>query len=714
MKFAVFEQIKKSLESVKRYALGEIGNVANATVEAVEEIAGELNNKFDKTGGTIDGNVAINGNVAEGHLCYADGETSHAEGRLCYAGGDNGCHASGFASIACSTYNALLASKISDNIVYISLPSENDFYGKIYNYANMEINILQKFAPGQKILIMDWSNSPRIKDIIATQIISVDVENGTLTIDYNYAEAQSECIIVNLDMEKISYNYTCYAEGKRCISSGNATHSEGEKSKAIGSRSHAEGYNTQANGDNSHAEGYNTQANGGNSHAEGYQTIAAGGYSHVEGHNCYVDGQYGDHASGSACIAVSNGTVLFISSATGTTITVETRNKYRWLYDIDSIFEKFDVNQEILLLNEYYATGSFVKRKIVSIDRTNYKIMIDSKVPTSNFRCNLIINPSAKNTAKYYPNYAEGTKCVSIGYNSSHAEGYRTKAFYGTAHAEGYESMASSNGSHAEGYQTIALGTGSHAGGYQTIASGEYQTAIGKYNKESSAETDKLIIGNGTSDTTRSNCFRVTNSSGVYSNSTYHSSGADYAEMFEWLDSNSNNEDRAGLFVTLEGNNIKIASPKEDYILGVVSACPSVCGDVCDEIWNRMFETDAFGRTILEEIEIPEKTEDIFVHTENGEKQFVKTNVIQKAHKELVPKLNPDYDNTQQYIPRSKRPEWAAIGLLGKLVVIDDGSCVINGYCKVGEGGIAVMSEQKTRFRVMARLDDNHIKILML
>jgi len=48
MKFAVFEQIKKSLESVKKYALGEIGNVANATVEAVEEIAGELNQKADK------------------------------------------------------------------------------------------------------------------------------------------------------------------------------------------------------------------------------------------------------------------------------------------------------------------------------------------------------------------------------------------------------------------------------------------------------------------------------------------------------------------------------------------------------------------------------------------------------------------------------------------------------------------------------------------
>ena len=49
MKFTVFEQIKKSLEGVKRYALGEIGNVANATVEAVEEIVGELDNKANNS-----------------------------------------------------------------------------------------------------------------------------------------------------------------------------------------------------------------------------------------------------------------------------------------------------------------------------------------------------------------------------------------------------------------------------------------------------------------------------------------------------------------------------------------------------------------------------------------------------------------------------------------------------------------------------------------
>ena len=99
-------------------------------------------------------------------------------------------------------------------------------------------------------------------------------------------------------------------------------------------------------------------------------------------------------------------------------------------------------------------------------------------------------------------------------------------------------STASGECSHAEGDRTQAIGDSSHSGGYYTIAKAMYQTAIGKYNKESTAETDKFIIGNGTSNTARSNCLRVTNTSGVYSNSTFKSSGADYAEMLEWLDGN--------------------------------------------------------------------------------------------------------------------------------------------------------------------------------
>ena len=126
-----------------------------------------------------------------------------------------------------------------------------------------------------------------------------------------------------------------------------------------------------------------------------------------------------------------------------------------------------------------------------------------------------------------------------------------------------------------------------------------------------------------------------------------------------------------------------------------------------------MYLLDIFGRFILEEVEIPERTEEIVTVSEEGE-EVTETVVIEQAHTEIRPKLNPEYDNTQEYIPRSERTEWDAVGILGKLVAIDDGSCEENGWCKVGEGGIATISKQKTRFRVMKRLDQNHIKIFIL
>jgi len=315
-------------------------------------------------------------------------------------------------------------------------------------------------------------------------------------------------------------------------------------------------------------------------------------------------------------------------------------------------------------------------------------------------------------TAKGAESHAEGQWSTAEG-AISHAEGSYTIASGLSSHTEGFETKATNSGAHAEGNKSIASGQYSHAANYYTKASANYQTAIGKYNKESTAETDKFIIGNGTSDTARSNCLRVTNTNGVYSNSTFKSSGADYAEMLEWLDGNVEKEDRTGLFVTLEEDKIRVATPEDDYILGIVSACPSVCGDVRDDTWGNMHLTTIYGQPILEEVEIPERTEEIVTVSEEGE-EVTETVVIEQAHTEIRPKLNPEYDNTQEYIPRSERPEWDAVGILGKLVAIDDGSCEENGWCKVGEGGIATISEQKTRFRVMKRLDQNHIKIFIL
>ena len=72
-------------------------------------------------------------------------------------------------------------------------------------------------------------------------------------------------------------------------------------------------------------------------------------------------------------------------------------------------------------------------------------------------------------------------------------------------------------------------------------------------------------------------------------------------------------------------------------------------------------------------------------------------------------KLNPDYDESIKYIPRSERPEWTVVGMLGMLRARDDGSCKVGGYCKVNENGIATASE--SGYYVTKRFTDNIIEV---
>ena len=76
------------------------------------------------------------------------------------------------------------------------------------------------------------------------------------------------------------------------------------------------------------------------------------------------------------------------------------------------------------------------------------------------------------------------------------------------SHAEGY-SLASGSHSHAEGRQTEASGSYSHAEGLNNIASGDYSHVQGKYNVADAAEKYAHIVGNGTSNTKRSNAHTL-------------------------------------------------------------------------------------------------------------------------------------------------------------------------------------------------------------
>lgn len=299
---------------------------------------------------------------------------------------------------------------------------------------------------------------------------------------------------------------------------------------------------------------------------------------------------------------------------------------------------------------------------------------------------------------------AVGNLVLASGENSF-ATGRSSKATGETSYAEGLSCLASASCSHAEGCQTEASGMYSHAGGFGTVAEYFAQTSIGECNVRKNPENsysvgDLFVVGKGTSNA-EANAFRVRSTGACYGNGAWNSSGADYAELFEWIDKNPNMQDRVGHFVTLVGNKIRIATQDDDFILGIVSGNPSVVGDVHDDQWQGMYMYDVFGRPLWENVNVPE------VKDEGG-------NVVIPEHTERRQKLNPDYDNTKQYKPRTERPEWDAVGMLGKLIALDDGTCEVDGWCGVGRNGIATYSLERTNYRVIARIDESHIQVLVV
>lgn len=322
--------------------------------------------------------------------------------------------------------------------------------------------------------------------------------------------------------------------------------------------------------------------------------------------------------------------------------------------------------------------------------------------------------------ASSYASHAEGYSTTASGFGShveglsntasadgAHAEGTGTTAGGISSHAEGYGTNAQGDGAHAEGYHTVASGEASHADGYYTTAL-RYQHASGKYNaiytgatspetQDASNSDAVFIIGYGTQ-TGYSNAFRVSSGGKCFGATAFTGSGADFAELFEWADGNPDNEDRRGLFVTLDGEQIRLANSGDD-VIGAISGAQAFIGNSASEEWHDKYLTDVFGTRISQEVEVPEKVDE-----ETGR-------VIAPAHSAIQYVVNPDYDPEKPYVMRENRKEWGIVGLLGQIVVIDDGTCVVGGYVAPSENGVGTASN--SGYRVMKRIDETHIKVLV-
>ncbi len=165
----------------------------------------------------------------------------------------------------------------------------------------------------------------------------------------------------------------------------------------------------------------------------------------------------------------------------------------------------------------------------------------------------------------------------------------------------------------------------------------------------------------------------------AYADGSWNGGGADYAEYFEWSDGNSDNQDRTGYTVVLDGNKIKLATSDDAAanVIGAVSVNPSVVGDSDIQRWKGKYLLDDFGAYQTEEY-----TETWWID-ENNVKQSYNTDKIPddvtvpddatvdtkdaKDNTLVRRKLNPDYNPDTAYISREDRKEWATIGMMGKL-----------------------------------------------
>lgn len=131
------------------------------------------------------------------------------------------------------------------------------------------------------------------------------------------------------------------------------------------------------------------------------------------------------------------------------------------------------------------------------------------------------------------------------------------------------------------------------------------------------------------------------------------SENADFAEVAEWSDGNTNNEDRIGYFVTISkctpGIIMKKAASNSD-VFGVTMALPG------------------------------------FAANATSDKYDVDGNLLQ---------------------------QYNYVGFAGFIPVIDNGTCTVGEHCMPADDGTAVPSSNSVGYQVIERVDDTHILIMV-
>ncbi|SEO96654.1 peptidase G2 autoproteolytic cleavage domain-containing protein [Paenibacillus sp. OV219] len=463
--------------------------------------------------------------------------------------------------------------------------------------------------------------------------------------------------------------FASHTEGYATQAIGPASHAEGGASVAHGLYGHAEGRNTDAANEAAHAEGYLSAAGGFAAHAEGYATQAIGPASHAEGGAAMAVGLYA-HAEGELTLALGDRAHAEGQLTTASALNAHAEGELTQATGLDSHAEGL----ETIASGE----GSHAEGE--------------------------------SNTSSGRASHAEGNLTAATGI-AAHAEGQRSQATGDLSHAEGSQSIASGQSSHAEGAVTTASGFSSHAQGVNTVADSSFSHAEGLGTSTNMLDGVHIMgqfgaanslsyswyLANGTSIEAPGLAAAILSTGDVKIDGSVSSPAADYAEMFETFDGNPI---EPGYFLALAGDKVRIATAADPFLVGISSRKPAFLSGNAELNWPSKFLTDEWGGTLYHDVNVPALLD------RNG-------HVLVPEHTEQQPQLNPAWDPSQPYIPRISRPEWVAVGMLGKLLVRDDGSCLPGALCKPANNGQATAAPVPgSGYYVLKRTAPNQVLIL--
>ena len=188
-----------------------------------------------------------------------------------------------------------------------------------------------------------------------------------------------------------------------------------------------------------------------------------------------------------------------------------------------------------------------------------------------------------------------------------------------------------------------------------------------------------------------------------------------YSEMYEWA--HTPIEQKYGLFVQFSSNDPDKIEPSHEYdpvIAGVSTICAVAESDNPSE-WKNKWACNEVGDIFMEKETLAVGNK---VYDQHLEMAYIQT----RPWDHYIKIKNKEFDDSLKYIPRTSRKEWTRVTIVGKAIVIDDGSCTPGQFCRPYSGidmlkaGHAVPAEPDyngSKYYVLDRVTDKSITIVM-